>query len=154
MNYFTIAELCKSATARRMNIDNTPSAEVVQNLIMLVENILDPLREAWGTPIVINSGYRCLRLNKVVGGVTGSQHLLGQAADIRTVGDNPADNRRLLDLLVSLKLPFDQLINEYPDRDGNPDWIHVSYSSRHRRMVMSCVRGKYLRGLDGSSPAP
>ena len=149
MKHFTITELCKSATARRLHIDNTPTAEVTRNLTLLVEQILDPLREAWGAPIIVNSGYRCFRLNRAVGGAPASQHAIGQAADIRTVSGAPADNRRLLDLLVALELPFDQLINEYPDRDGNPSWIHVSYISRHRRMKLSCVRGRYRAGLDG-----
>lgn len=141
--------MCKSATATRLKIDNTPSAEIKRNLTLLVEKILDPLREAWGAPIIVTSGYRCPKLNRAVGGATSSQHMQGQAADIRTVSDKPADNRRLLDLLVKLGLPFDQLINEYPDKNGNPDWIHVSYSSQHRRRKMSCVRGKYVLGLNG-----
>ena len=149
MKYFTLNELCRSATASRLKIDNTPTADVCYNLEMLVRYILDPLREAWGAPIIVTSGYRCPRLNKAVGGAASSQHMKGQAADIRTVSDNPAENRRLLDLLVKLNLPFDQVINEYPDKNGCPDWIHVSYSDRHRRKQMTCVRGKYVLGLNG-----
>lgn len=131
MKYFTIPELTKSATASRRKIDNTPSATVIANLTALVDNILDPLREAWGAPIIVTSGYRCVRLNAAVGGVKTSQHTLGQAADIRTVSDKPADNKRLFDLIVKLGLPYDQLIDEY-----GYNWVHVSYSSRNRRQIL------------------
>lgn len=131
MKHFTIHELTKSATADRRKIDNTPNAAVIANLTALVDKILDPLREAWGAPIIVTSGYRCPRLNAAVGGVKTSQHKLGQAADIRTVSDKPADNKRLFDLIVKLGLPYDQLIDEY-----GYNWVHVSYSSRNRRQIL------------------
>ena len=131
MKYFTIEELTKSATASRRGIDNTPDESVKKNLIRLVNNILDPLREAWGAPIIVTSGYRCGRLNKAVGGAAKSQHMYGQAADIRTVSDKPSDNKKLFDLIRELKLPYDQLIDEY-----NYNWVHVSYSSRNRRQIL------------------
>ncbi|MCD7803098.1 MAG: D-Ala-D-Ala carboxypeptidase family metallohydrolase, partial [Clostridiales bacterium] len=68
MKYFTIEELTKSDTATRRGIDNTPTAEAVRNLTTLVDKVLDPLRSAWGGPIVVNSGYRCKALNEAVGG--------------------------------------------------------------------------------------
>ena len=131
MKYFTLEELVKSPTAKRKGIDNTPNAEVRKNLTLLVDNILDPLREAWGAPIIVTSGYRCGKLNRAVGGAKASQHMKGQAADIRTVSDKPADNKKLFDLIQSLKLPYDQLIDEY-----GYNWVHVSYSSRHRRQIL------------------
>lgn len=131
MKYFTIEELTKSATASRKGINNTPDESVKKNLTRLVENILDPLREAWGAPIIVTSGYRCGRLNKAVGGAAKSQHMYGQAADIRTVSDKPSDNKKLFDLIRELKLPYDQLIDEY-----NYNWVHVSYSSRNRRQIL------------------
>ena len=92
--------------------------------------MLDPLREAWGGPIRVNSGYRCPELNKLVGGTPGSQHQRGEAADI-TVG-SPARNRRLLALIKRLDLPVDQCIDEKECR-----WIHVSHrKGRNRRMYM------------------
>ena len=126
MKYFTIKELTRSTTAQLRGIDNTPSQQVIDNLTALVENVLDPLREAWGAPIHVNSGYRCAALNKAVGGVPTSQHILGEAADI-TVGTR-ANNQRLYALLRQLDLPVDQAINEHDFR-----WIHVSYGPRHRR---------------------
>ena len=130
MKYFTIAELCRSVTARRLGIDNTPPASAVRALTILVDEVLDPLREAWGGPIRVNSGYRCPELNKAVGGTPTSQHQRGEAADI-TVGSRSA-NRRLLALIKRLNLPVDQCIDEKGCR-----WIHVSHRSGHnRRMYM------------------
>ena len=126
MKYFTINELTRSTTARLNGIDNTPSQQVINNHTALVDNVLDPLREAWGKPIHVNSGYRCKALNTAVGGVPASQHMLGEAADI-TAGSREA-NRQLYSLMRQLKLPVDQAINEYDFR-----WIHVSYGPRHRR---------------------
>lgn len=130
--YFTINELTKSSTAQRLHIDNTPSQNVKDNLTKLIDNILDPLRELYGKPIVVNSGYRCPKLNKAVGGARNSQHLIGQASDIRTVSNTKESNKQLFNLIKDSKLPFDQLINEY---DFN--WVHVSYSPRNRRQVLT-----------------
>lgn len=126
MKYFTIAELTRSTTAQLRGIDNTPSQQVIDNLTALVENVLDPLRQAWGAPIHVNSGYRCPALNKAVGGVPASQHMLGQAADI-TAGSR-AKNQSLYRLLRQLNLPVDQAINEH-----DFSWLHVSYGPRNRR---------------------
>ena len=130
--YFSIAELTKSSTAIKKKINNTPTKEVKNNLNQLIDNILDPLREAWGQPIIVGSGYRCEALNKAVGGAAHSQHKLGQAADIHTKSDLAEDNKKLFELIKQLKLPFDQLINEY-----NYNWIHVSYSPRNRRQILN-----------------
>lgn len=126
MKYFTINELCRSETASKHKIDNTPSAEIIANITALVDNVLDPLREAWGRPIIVTSGYRCEALNKLVGGVPTSQHKQGQAADIST--GSIEDNKKLFDLAIKLKLPFDQIIDEYGYK-----WVHISYSSTRRR---------------------
>jgi len=131
MKHFTMNEMTRSATAKRYGIDNTPSPEVVHNIRNLVEKILDPLREAWGQPIIVSSGYRCGRLNKIVKGSPTSQHLFGQAADIHTVSDRPENNKRLFDLIRKLNLPFDQLIDEY-----EYNWIHISYGPRHRHRIL------------------
>ena len=126
MKYFTLTELTRSATARRLGIDNTPPQEAVTALAQLVGNVLDPLREAWGAPLYVTSGYRCPALNRAVGGVPHSQHILGQAADVTT--GTIDGNRRLWQLLQSLKLPVDQVINEHGFR-----WLHISYGPRNRR---------------------
>lgn len=97
----------------------------------MVDKILDPLREAYGKPIIVGSGYRCPKLNKAIGGATSSQHMKGEAADIKTVQDTPEENKKLYDLIIELNLPFDQLINEF-----NYDWIHVSFGPRNRRQKL------------------
>lgn len=130
MKHFTIDELCRSDTARSRGIDNTPTEEVRKNLTALVGNVLDPLREWYGKPIYVNSGYRCPALNKAVGGVANSQHLTGQAADI-DVNDR-AENRKLMKHIED-SLDFDQLIWE-----NGGAWVHVSYRAdgRNRRQVL------------------
>ena len=134
MKYFSIKELTASTTAKSMGIDNTPTPEVVGNLTALVESVLDPLRERYGRPIIVNSGYRCPRLNKAVGGAKTSQHVTGEAADIY-VAD--AKGRAELFSIIYYLLPFDQLIWERGD-DEAPAWIHVSYrDGRNRR---ECLR--------------
>ena len=129
MKFFSIKELCKSTTANKYNIDNTPSQEIIENLTQLVDNILDPLREAWGRPINVNSGYRSEELNIKVGGSSTSQHKLGQAADI-SAGSRES-NKKLFSLIKNLKLPFDQLIDE-----SDYSWIHISYGPKNRRQIL------------------
>ncbi len=128
MRHFTIKELVRSDTATRLGINNMPPASAVKALNALVDNVLDPLRDAWGGPIHVNSGYRCPRLNRIVGGTPSSQHQRGEAADI-TVG-SPARNRRLLALIKRLDLPVDQCIDEKGCR-----WIHVSHRAGHNRRL-------------------
>ena len=120
MKYFSFQEMERSDTAVRYAIDNSIPENLKNNVARLVDNVLDPLREAWGRPLAVSSGYRCPALNKAVGGSATSHHLRGMAADI-TTGNN-ADNRRLFQLIINLKLPFTQLIDE---RDFS--WVHVSY---------------------------
>lgn len=129
--YFTLRELIKSDTAIRCGIANNPTKEEIANINNLIDNILDPLREAYGKPIIVTSGYRCERLNKLVKGSKTSQHRFGQAADIRTIEDTREENKKLFDLIIKLKLPFDQLIDEY-----NFDWVHVSFSPKKRGQIL------------------
>ena len=129
MKYFTIKELCKSSTAVQKKIDNSPNSEIINNLENLVKYVLDPLREQYGKPIHVNSGYRCDALNKAVGGSKTSQHRYGLAADI-TAGSK-FENRRLFILAQKLNLPFDQLINE-----KGYSWIHISYSEKPRKQIL------------------
>lgn len=94
MKYFTIEELCKSETAERLGIDNTPSEEIVKNLTYFGEKILDPLRESWGSAIIVNSGFRCPELNKAVGGSKTSVHPLGWAVDLYPKNGNIEDFKK------------------------------------------------------------
>ena len=124
MKYFSINELTSSATALREGIDNRPSKCAYHLLHVLVDQLLDPIREAWGEPIVVSSGYRCKQLNALVGGVKNSHHILGCAADI--IAGNRADHRKLFKMIQKMqqegRIKFTQLIWE-----GNGRWIHVSY---------------------------
>ena len=122
MKYFTISELLKSDTALKRGIWNGATKEAEENLRSLIENVLDPLREAYGKPIRVTSGYRCPKLNRLVGGNPNSQHMRGEAADIVAGEEN-----LLLGKLIEQLGHFDQLIYEQCDRQGNPRWIHVSY---------------------------
>ena len=125
MRYFTFTEFERSETATRYAIDNSIPEAAKANIAALVDKVLDPLREAWGRPVTVTSGYRCPQLNKAVGGVPTSQHVKGEAADITT--GNEVDNNRLFQLIIKLKLPFDQLIFEKGDIRTGPAWIHVSH---------------------------
>lgn len=119
--YFTIEELIHSDTAIARGIDNTPNEEQKANLQALIDNVLDPLREAYGKPIYVNSGFRCKELNEAVGGVYNSEHLTGCAADIDTYFNE--ENKKLFELAQELNLPFRQLIDE-----SNLSWVHISYN--------------------------
>lgn len=130
---FDISEFEKSETAIK-KIDNTIPDEAKENLQALCENVLQPLRDAFGKSIIVTSGYRCSELNKAVGGAKASEHLTGCAADI-TAADK-ADNRRLFFLIQRLNLPFNKLIWEKGD-DSAPEWLHVSYKKNsNKRQLM------------------
>lgn len=124
---FTLEELVFSITANNHGINNTPSAEARACLKRLAVEILQPIRDAWGKPIVISSGYRCPKLNAIVGGVKNSQHILGQAADIKA--SNPGENGKLHALIKRMvkngQIKVGQLIWEYGNKT-NPKWVHVS----------------------------
>lgn len=120
MKYFTIEELAKSNVAKANGIDNTIPQMLRDNVEKLIANVLNPLREAYGKPIIVNSGYRCPKLNKKVGGSPTSDHLRGAAADI--TGGSPSENKKLFELAKSLNLPFKQLIDE-----RHYAWVHISF---------------------------
>lgn len=112
-------EMCRSNVAQLKRIENTPNEEQKANLEALVDNVLDPLRELFGRPIMVSSGFRSKDLNAAIGGAKNSQHMKGEAADIYT--GTKAGNKELFDLIVKY-LPYDQLINE-----KDYSWVHVSY---------------------------
>lgn len=130
MKYFTIQELSHSNTADRLRIKNIPNQVIISRLTELVNHVLDPLREWYGKPVRISSGYRCPELNKAVGGVKNSQHQYGYAADI-DVGSR-IENQKLFNYIKE-HLPFDQLIDE-----KHLAWVHVSYRSdgQNRKQVI------------------
>lgn len=125
MKYFTINEMCKSSTAQIKRIDNNPNEDQKEALKSLINNVLDPLRELYGNPIFVSSGFRSLDLNRAVGGAKNSQHMKGEAVDIYT--GTKEGNKKLFELIRD-NLPFDQLIDE-----KNFSWVHVSFREGHNR---------------------
>lgn len=121
---FTISELIKSDTAEKNGINNTPDINSLDNLLDLIFYVLQPLRDKLKKPIVITSGFRSVKVNALVGGVSNSQHLYGQAADITVSGMSAA---QLFDFVKNSGIEYDQCINEYNS------WIHVSYNKGHNR---------------------
>lgn len=125
--HFRLSEFIRSATAEARGIDNTPPDSVIVRLIALCIYVLEPLRAAVGHPIVITSGYRCPALNAAVGGVAGSQHMLGEAADIRCL-----DLAEVEALIAALNrvARFDQAIIERTSTSSaqapGTVWLHVS----------------------------
>ena len=119
---FTLCEL----TVTSKPIRNDPNDSEIKSLTALAEKVLQPLRDAIGKPVHINSAFRSESVNRLVGGSPTSQHRLGQAADIRVDGMTP---RQVVRKIIELKLPFDQLIEE-------PTWTHVSFGPRKRRQVL------------------
>lgn len=131
MKYFTLQELMRSDMAERLGIDNTPDAAVVGHLETLVERLLDPLREAFGRPIIVTSGYRCPELNTAVDGSPTSAHLRGYAADLVP---KDGDLQRFLEFtyfwLLRTGTPYDQLIAETSSKGAK--WVHLGlYSPRN-----------------------
>lgn len=130
---FTLAEL----TVTQVSAENEPSLVQIEALRKLVENVLQPLRDTYGKPIRINSGFRSLAVNKKVGGSATSAHCKGEAADL-SCADNAAIFR-----IIREQLPFDQLIWE-GGSDNQPAWVHVSYKEgANRHQVLRMINGKY-----------
>jgi len=126
---FTLQELLLTEHRNFDEAQYNPPAEIVENLRALVVNILQPLRDALGSPITIKSGYRCPPLNKAVNGSKTSQHMSGHAADIVDLTNG---NEFLFKKIKELNLPFDQMIDEFGFR-----WVHVSFDpSRNRRDIL------------------
>ncbi len=131
---FTLEELIKSDTAARLKIDNTPNDIVVNNLKNLAQKVLQPIRDYINTPIKVNSGYRCEKLNKIVGGKPNSQHKLGEAADI-IAHDMPVINfyNIIKNMAEEGKLIVDQCIHEI---SHEVEWVHISYTTRRQNRNM------------------
>lgn len=146
--HFALAELSRSATASARGIDNTPPPAAVANLRRLAETALEPLRTLWGCPIKVTSGFRCPEVNALVGGVTGSAHLDGRAADLIPTG---LAFEKAYDLAAKSPIPYDQLIIERVS--SGVTWIHVAIAREGevpRREALSATdakgHAKYNRG--------
>jgi len=146
---FTLKELTKSDTATRLGIDNTPDDATIENLKLLCEMVLQPVREHFGKLVTVNSGYRSPESNAAVGGSKTSDHCKGQAADIEIDGlPNPELAQWIMD-----NLDYTQLILEfYTQGQPNSGWVHVSYDPNNlKKQELTAVKvaGKttYLNGL-------
>ncbi|MBY0475401.1 MAG: DUF882 domain-containing protein [Nitrosomonas sp.] len=140
--HFTLNELIRSSTASELSIDNTPPQSVLSNLLLLCTHILEPVREHFGRPVRINSGYRSLALNTAIHGSKTSQHMSGQAVDFEIDGIANYD----LAVWISENLSFDQLILENYVSGGDPNsgWVHCSLLDDvdRNRMQTLTIHGK------------
>lgn len=135
--YFTFGEMIKSNTAVRYDIDNEPDEEQIQNLKNLCNNVLDPIREGLGSPVIISSGFRSHLLNVKIGGSPTSQHVKGEAADLDVVGYNTTQVFEWI--VLESNIIWDQIIWEY----GHNGWVHISYTNRYmNRQLITTAKSK------------
>ena len=134
-----LSEVTRSETAKRRGISNMPTPEHIENFKKLAENVFQPIRDHFGVPIRISSGYRSKELNAAIGGSLSSQHCQGEAIDIDMDGTT-ITNKQIFDFIKD-NLNFDQLIWEF-GTDTNPDWVHVSYDSagKQRKQILKAKR--------------
>jgi len=134
-----LAEVTRSETAKRKGISNMPTPEHIENFKLLAERVFQPIREHFGKPIIISSGYRSKALNTAIGGALSSQHCQGEAIDIDMDGTD-ITNAQVFNYIKD-NLEFDQLIWEF-GTDTNPDWVHVSYESKgkQRKQILRAVK--------------
>jgi len=127
---FTLQELIYSDTAIRRGIDNKPNDEQIENLKLVCENILEPIREYFKAPVVVSSGYRSVAVCEAVGSSSKSQHTKGQAADFEIFG---IPNKEVADWIVN-NIDYDQCILEFWNpNEPNSGWVHCSYSNTGNR---------------------
>lgn len=129
MKYFTISEFLVSTTAKKRGIPNNPTLEEKKHIVELVVNLLDPLREAWGSAIKVTSGFRCPALNRAVGGVNNSAHMTGYAADLKPVNGKMKEFQAFAKKWIADK-KFDQFIIEKP-QNGIASWIHIGIKNQN-----------------------
>ena len=136
--HLDLSEVIRSDSAKRNGISNMPTPEHIANFKLLAEKIFEPIREHFGVPIRISSGYRSKELNAITKGAsTTSQHCKGQAVDIDMDGTS-LTNKQIFDYIKD-NLPFDQLIWEFGNED-NPDWVHVSYVPNGRKQILKAFK--------------
>jgi hypothetical protein len=134
--HLELAELIRSESAKRLGISNMPTPEHIENLRQLAENIFEPIREHFKSPIYISSGYRSQALNAAIDGSMNSQHSRGMAIDIDMDGTS-IKNSAIFEYAKTL--PFDQLIWEFGTKE-NPDWVHISYSPLNRKQILYATK--------------
>jgi len=124
---FTLSEITRSNTAKRLGISNEPTKEHIKNIQNLITKIIQPMRNDIGA-IRISSGYRSSELNRAIGGSSKSQHCKGQALDLQYWSDGKMDNKKIYDWLIDNAVEFDQMINEFDFA-----WIHLSLKEKKNR---------------------
>ena len=138
---FSISELIHSTTAASYNINNMPDLNSLDNLLLLIVNCLQPVRELLGKPMIVTSGYRCKLLNDKLGSKDTSEHRQGKACDFVVTGMTVSD------IVLKIKhsaIPLNQLIEEH-DKKGNK-WVHISYSKTgNKRDVLLYKNGIYTK---------
>ena len=144
---FSLKEMTASQTAERKGINNNPNDDQITALQKLCENILQPVRDHYATPVTVSSGFRSVALCEAIGSKATSQHAKGQAADFEVPG---VDNYELA-LWIADNLPYDQLILEYYS-GGNSGWIHCSYvpNGRKQKLTIDNYHGTRIGLIDGS----
>lgn len=136
--HFALAEFTRSESAKRHGVSNEPTPEHLENLKVLCEKVLEPIRVKFG-PINISSGYRSKALNHYIGGALNSQHCEAKAADIDMDGMGGASNTEIFNYIKD-SLDFDQMIWEFGD-NNKPDWVHVSYNgAKNRKQILRALK--------------
>ena len=133
---FTLSEITKSNTAKRLGIENAPNQEHLNNMQILIRDLIQPMRDALG-PIRISSGYRSPVLNRAIGGSTKSQHCKGQAVDIQFWEKGEMCNKKVYDWVLKEGIEFDQMINEF-----DYAWSHISLrpDNKNRKMILEAYK--------------
>ena len=134
---FTLSEITKSNTAKRLGIENAPDKEHLKNMQVLIRDLIQPMRDALG-PIRISSGYRNPQLNRAIGGSTKSQHCKGEALDLQFWKNGEMCNKEIYDWVLKEGIEFDQMINEFDFA-----WIHISLKdNNNRKQVLEAYKDK------------
>lgn len=138
----SLLEVTKSSTAIKLGIDNMPTPAHLESLKALATNIFQPIREYFGKPIAVSSGYRSKALNDAIPGSSKtSQHSVGEALDLDQDGKSTGVTNKMVFDYIKNNLNFDQLIWEF-GTDTNPDWVHVSYKANgpQRKQILKAAR--------------
>ena len=135
MKYFSIDEMVRNENKKKYGIDNTPSQDILNNLVLFIEKVLDPIREDWGGSISVSSGYRCPELNAKVGGAKTSGHLYGYCADLQVKGDLRKFSCFVKDWMMKHKMSFDELLYE---SSGGVTWLHFCWIGKDGKQRMKC----------------
>lgn len=136
MKFFSLEEMTRSATAKRLGIDNSPSPEIEAHIRLFIDKVLDPIREDWGGPIRVSSGYRCPELNRAVKGAKNSGHQYGYCADLQVSGRTVRElSRFIFDWMKNHQMKFDELLFE---KSGGVTWLHFCWIGKDGKQRMKC----------------